>query len=102
MFELRKAVVVLASVVGWLAIGFCMMTAGVSLVTLRSQSIGATLLVFGACAFAFWSFYGAYKKSRRAGNVSIHDLYENLGYRFCLTPLAVCAFIFVLSAAAAP
>ena len=74
----------------------------VMVLTMRAKSMTASVCIVLACAFAFWSFYGAYKKSRAAGNRSFGELYDDLGFRFCLTPLVVMALVMVVAIKTGP
>jgi hypothetical protein len=90
---MKKLGVLIGSFFFWIVLGASFVSGLAALVTRHAKSTAGTAFIVVACALAFWSFYGAYKKSRVAGAASFADLYEDLAFRFCLTPLLTSAAI---------
>lgn len=96
MYGLKKALIVLVSAACWASMAMMVVVGTFMIVTLRAKSMGASVLIDLICIGAFLSFYLALKKSREAGNTSFGDMFEDLGFRFCVTPFVVMGLILLI------
>jgi len=92
--------VMIAGIIGWIGCACILPMSlwGIFNVTRKDHLIESyttlTLMII-SCSYAFWSFYHAYKRSRANGASSIYDLYQDLAFRFCITPFLVFAVGFL-------
>ena len=84
---MKRLLIIFASLFCWFGLAGMLLFALKALATAQAKSTIGAVLVAVVCVIAFWSFYGAYKKSRAGGASSFADLYEDLAFRFCLTPM---------------
>jgi hypothetical protein len=86
---MKKIAVLFGCLFAWCGLAGMLVFGLKALISGHAKSNAAAVAIVVLCALAFWSFYGGIKKSRAAGASSFEDHYENLAFRFCVTPLVV-------------